>query len=253
MNEQLAPAKKSLQPSFTLREIKDSALALTKKHWPHYARIYLVGFFAVAPCEVARIILDQSQGSEMIVALLGMVNTVIQIYFMMVISRYALRASEDRIIPFKQYFSFDGKTLLTMLGASVLYGLLMVGGLILLILPGLIFIIAYSMYIYLILEKNLGAIDALRQSWRMTRGNRENMFLFGFLAANGLALLTVPPFVVASIPIIVQMENAVFISIALGVLAGIWAIIVNVALGAFITIASALMYRKMLATREISA
>jgi uncharacterized membrane protein len=268
MNEPLSAAQQPLQPSFTLKEIKDRALVLTKKHWPNYVLIGLVGLLAIAPFEVARTIIEingafelrdsmnafeQSLGSEIAVVLLGIVSTVIQMYFAIVITRYALHASEDKTVPFKQYFFFDGRMLLMLLGATMLYVLAILGGFVLLIVPGIILGVAFSMYTYPIVEKNTGAIDALKQSWRMTKGNRWNIFLFGLIVALvGMALVIIP-LAVAFVPVVMQMEYGLLITGLIGIVAAVWAIVVSIALGAFNMIASALMYRKMLATRKITA
>jgi uncharacterized membrane protein len=140
-----------------------------------------------------------------------------------------------------------------LLGATMLYVLARLGGFVLLIVPGIILGVAFSMYTYPIVEKNTGAIDALKQSWRMTKGNRWNIFLFGLIVALvGMALVIIP-LAVAFVPVVMQMEYGLLITGLIGIVAAVWAIVVSIALGAFNMIASALMYRKMLATRKITA
>jgi uncharacterized membrane protein len=75
-------------------------------------------------------------------------------------------------------------------------------GLLLLIVPGIIVGIGFSMALPLIVDRNLGPIDALTESWKLTEGNRVNIFIFGLIAfglaiagmcACGLGLLLVAP------------------------------------------------------------
>jgi len=64
---------------------------------------------------------------------------------------------------------------------TLLYGLIVIGGLILLIVPGIIWAIKYQFYSYLIIDKNLGPVEALKKSGEITLGNKGNLLLLGFL------------------------------------------------------------------------
>lgn len=74
------------------------------------------------------------------------------------------------------------------LGASVLYGLIVLGGLCLLIVPGVIWAIKYGFYGYFIVDRKLGAVEALKASSALTRGAKGDLFIFG-LAVLGINLL----------------------------------------------------------------
>jgi hypothetical protein len=74
------------------------------------------------------------------------------------------------------------------LGAAILYGLMVVLGLILFIVPGIYLGLKYQFFSYLIVDKNLGVIEALKKSAAMTAGMKWK--LFGFcLTILGLNLL----------------------------------------------------------------
>ena len=64
--------------------------------------------------------------------------------------------------------SFD--ILLPFIAGSILYGLIVFGGILLLIVPGIIWGIQFSLYPYFIVEKRLGPIEALKASSRATMG-----------------------------------------------------------------------------------
>jgi len=88
---------------------------------------------------------------------------------------------------FNDLFSnFD--VFLDYLGASVLYGLIVLGGLCLLIVPGIIWAIRFGFFGYFILDRKLGAIDALKASSALTKGAKGDLFIFG-LAAIGINIL----------------------------------------------------------------
>lgn len=71
--------------------------------------------------------------------------------------------------------------LLRMVGATIVYFLIVVAGLILLIIPGIYLALRLQFYSYYIVDKNAGAIDSLRMSWKATDKNVINIFLFELL------------------------------------------------------------------------
>ena len=91
--------------------------------------------------------------------------------------------------------------------SSICYGLIVVLGLVLLIVPGIIWAIKYQFYGYLIIDKGLGPIQAIKESGKITYGAKTDLFLFdlvllGINILGALALLvglfaTVPTSMVA--------------------------------------------------------
>ena len=65
--------------------------------------------------------------------------------------------------------------------ASIASGVIVFVGFILLIIPGIILAVRLQYATYLIVDKNLGPIEALKTSWKLTRGNTWNLFFFGIL------------------------------------------------------------------------
>ncbi len=78
------------------------------------------------------------------------------------------------------------------LGVSILVGLIVIVGLILLIVPGIILGIMFSLAGYLTIEKGLNPIAAMKESARLTRGHRVKLFLLG-LSIVGLTILAMIP------------------------------------------------------------
>ena len=80
------------------------------------------------------------------------------------------------------------------IGAYILYFLLVTTGVLLLIVPGIIWGLKYMFYPYLIIDKKMKAIEALRESSRITYGNKWfllkfEIVLFLIALAGVLALL----------------------------------------------------------------
>lgn len=65
--------------------------------------------------------------------------------------------------------------------ASLLYALIVAAGLILLIVPGIMWAVRFALYGYLVVDKGLGPVEALGQSAQLTQGARWDLFVFGLL------------------------------------------------------------------------
>jgi hypothetical protein len=78
-------------------------------------------------------------------------------------------------------------SLLPAIGANILTGLIVLVGFLLLIVPGYIAMLGLLFTLYLIVDKNLGPIEAMKESWRITDGHKANLFLFLLVA--GLVIL----------------------------------------------------------------
>ena len=106
--------------------------------------------------------------------------------------------------------------------ASILYGLVVLLGMIFLIIPGIYLAVRFWFYDYFIVDKRAGIIESLKRSWRITQGSAWNLFLFSLLLI-GINLLGI-----------------------LCLLVGLFATVPTT------MIASAFVYRKLLAQAEVS-
>lgn len=86
--------------------------------------------------------------------------------------------------------------------ASILYGLIVLGGMILLIIPAIIWGIKFHFFSYFIIDKGEGPIEALKRSSSITKGAKWDLFLFGLLiiGINILGLLALVIGLFATIP-----------------------------------------------------
>lgn len=73
-------------------------------------------------------------------------------------------------------------------GTMVMFTVMILVGFVLLIVPGIILGIIFGFSLYLVAEKGLMPIDAFKESARITKGNRWNLFLLG-LALLGVNIL----------------------------------------------------------------
>jgi uncharacterized membrane protein len=84
-----------------------------------------------------------------------------------------------------------------------LCGILALLGLILLIVPGIILGLGLSMSVYLVLDRGMEPVPAMKESWRMTKGNRFKIFLMCLvvIGVNLLGILALVIGLIVSIPV----------------------------------------------------
>jgi len=75
----------------------------------------------------------------------------------------------------------EGRKLLTTVFATLLYGLLVFVGLLLLIVPGIYLALRFGQYQMAIVDKDLGVIESLKYSAQITQGNVLNLFGLGIV------------------------------------------------------------------------
>lgn len=89
------------------------------------------------------------------------------------------------------------------LGTSLLAGLMIFGGLILLIVPGIIVGLMVTFVGYIVIEEKLGPINAIKRSMALTKGNRWKLFQLSLvlLLLNILGLLALLVGLFVTIPV----------------------------------------------------
>lgn len=87
---------------------------------------------------------------------------------------------------------------------SILYGLLVMAGFILLIIPGIYWAVRYQFYLYLIIDQDMGPVDAIKRSGQLARGAWWHLFGFWWVALGIylLGFLACCVGVVAAVPVI---------------------------------------------------
>lgn len=91
--------------------------------------------------------------------------------------------------------------------ANLLVFAIVFAGLILLIIPGIIFACKLAFVPYLVMDKKMEAIDAVKTSWSMTTGHTITIFLIGLLSIP-IVLMGLLLLVVGIIPAIIWCEGA---------------------------------------------
>ena len=122
---------------------------------------------------------------------LGVILYIADIALTIVISmglvKIALRFCDNEKGRFKDLFS-QYRLFFKYLLASILYSLIVLGGYVLLIIPGIIWGIKFWFFDYFVIDKKLGPIEALKRSSAITRGVKWDLFVF-FLMIFGINIL----------------------------------------------------------------
>ncbi len=92
-----------------------------------------------------------------------------------------LRAARNENLQVGDMFT-GFKTYWTAIGSSLLAAIIVFIGFILLIVPGIYFACKLAFVPYLVVDRRLGVMKAIDESWRMTGGHGWKIFLIGLLA-----------------------------------------------------------------------
>jgi len=139
--------------------------------------ILVVGLISIAMELVQNLVLKN-------IPLLSILFTIFSLFVHIVIGmgmiRIALRFCSGEKGSFGDFFSCL-PLFFKYLGGSILYALIVIGGLILLIFPGVIWSIKFQYYSYLIIDQGLGPVEALKKSAAITRGAKWSLLGFNIV------------------------------------------------------------------------
>lgn len=98
------------------------------------------------------------------------------------------------------------------MGTIILYTLIVCAGLLLLIIPGIIWAVKYSLCTYFVVDKGLGPVQALKASSRTTMGVKFELFGFGVLCGliDNLGMLCLIVGIFATYPTVMVARALVY-------------------------------------------
>lgn len=141
----------------------------------------------------------------------ALISMVISLLVQIGIMKIILELYDGKPLNFSNLYS-QSSLILRYLGASILYGLMVIAGLIFFIIPGIYLAIKFQFYSFLIVDKNMGIMDSFKKSEDMTQGVKMNLLLFSFALA-GINILGAFVFLVgliATIPTTVMATVYVY-------------------------------------------
>jgi hypothetical protein len=152
---------------------------------------------------------------------LNIIGILITIAISIVFVRVYLDLHDDKEIKAEELF-LQYPLFLKYLLARILYQLFILLGLILFIVPGIIWGIEYSFFGHLIIDKKLNTLDALKKSSEITKGIKLELLLFFFI----LGAINLVGFVLFGVGLFVTIPTT--------------------------SIATVFVYRKILSTKELN-
>ncbi|MCR4274929.1 MAG: hypothetical protein NUW02_02675 [Candidatus Campbellbacteria bacterium] len=181
----------------SIKEAFGSAWRIFSNHvWVFVGSTALIGAISFIMNQVGK---DSGPGDFII----GLAGAVLSWWLYIGFIRIAMTAYAGGIISFDMLFKERGMTLWHYILAVILSGLCVIVGLVLLIIPGIIVQVGLMFVPFLILDKNMQPIASLKESWRLTKGYKWNLFgffllvilinVFGALVTFGLGLLVTAP------------------------------------------------------------
>ncbi len=122
----------------------------------------------------------ESVALQLVGGVLSVVNFLIASFMMGGMTLFCLKVARGEPYDFGDIFK-GGPYFGGILVANLLMGLGIVFGLIFLIVPGIFLALAWSLTVPVLVDRQLGPIEAMKESWRLTAGQKGNIFLFGLL------------------------------------------------------------------------
>jgi len=110
---------------------------------------------------------------------LWLLQTVIDLIIGIGLIQISLKFIDNKKPKYKDLFYYQ--PIVNYFLVALLTGLIVLGGFILLIIPGIFFALRLKFAVYLVIDKNLGPVEAIKKSWKITKGNVWNLFFFGIL------------------------------------------------------------------------
>ncbi len=171
------------EKSFSIKEVISSGWGIMKKNFWFFVIFMIVAAIlqGIDPSARKMPIGDPATSIFVIIGLL--LSTLVTLAS----AKISLDAANNKKLSLD---SLKGTTThyLSFLVLSILISLIVMAGLVLLVVPGVIWAIQFSMAPYLVIDKQMNPIDAMKESSRITKGKKWQLFLFG-LTLIGMNLL----------------------------------------------------------------
>lgn len=152
--------------TFEIQDALQFGWGKTKEHFTYLLGLVLIIF-------VSAIVLNALSGIPILGFLLTIAGQTILNMGMIKISLALGR--NNKKASYKELFT-TYQPFWVFLGASLLMGLAVAVGMVLLVIPGIIAAIMLQFSTYLVIDKGLGVMESLKESVNMTKGNRWKLF-----------------------------------------------------------------------------
>ena len=193
--------------SFSISEAVSFGWQTTKKNLGFLIGVALVAY--VAPQIVVGLLSgEEGSSSYALWSIISWIYSMIVSIGMIVISLKLVRGQKPE---FADLFN-NTSVLLNYLIGMFLYGLMVLAGFIALVIPGIYLALKFQFVSYFIIDKKMGAIEALKASGQATQGKLSHLLLtyFAFVGITLLGLLALVVGVLVALPVVMLAYAYIF-------------------------------------------
>ncbi|KPK62607.1 hypothetical protein AMJ83_10340 [candidate division WOR_3 bacterium SM23_42] len=166
--------------------------------WFFFGILIVAWIVVYVPSLIGNLLRDKS---SLLYLIFMLVSWAIQVMISIGLIRISLKFIDGGKPEFNDLFRFQG-FFWRYLGGSLLVGLIVVVGILLFVIPGIVWAIMFQFFGFLIIDKNLSIMDSVRQSGNLTKTVRWKLLGFGLLLMliNYLGLIVLLVGLFATIP-----------------------------------------------------
>lgn len=195
-------------PQFSIGDLINQAWEIFKEQWLVFYGLMIGAWIVLA---VLGMVMELLPEQPFFVLTGVIINIGLQFLVSAILIKGMLDITDRRKLDFTSILQ-NPSILVNLLIGSFLLSFIVIGGFILLIIPGIIWSIKYRFTPYLIVEKGMGPLEALRESGRLTQGHKWNIFVLGLVLflVNLLGVLALVIGLVVSIPVTAIAQVALY-------------------------------------------
>ena len=165
--------------SFSIKESIRFGWETFKKNWQFLAMVSVVIFLVnVIPSWLNNLAEESLPGMRFIFSIAGWLLQMVTSIGLIVITLKYVDHKVPKLGDLWEHYSL----LLNYFLSSLIYGLIVLGGIILLIVPGIYFAVKYQFFSYYVVDKKMGAWEAVKASGKITTGVKWKLVGFGFVS-----------------------------------------------------------------------
>jgi uncharacterized membrane protein len=142
------------------------------------------------------------EAPKALVVTVSVISWILDLLISIGVIKITLKFCDNEPATYRDLFSAY-RLLLNFLVGSIVYGIIVAIGLVFLIIPGIYLAVKYQFYDYLIVDKGMGPLEAIKRSGVLTEGVKRNLVLFWLVLVgiNILGMIALGVGLIATIPV----------------------------------------------------
>ncbi len=205
--------------NFSIGDALRFSWSITKNHIAYFLSVMIILFVVTAVFGYVEEILGQSWLSSIV----SVLNWLVQIILGLIMTKIVLEFLDGNDKPLWNDISKSFDVFWRYLGGTVLTSIIVIIGFMLFIIPGIYFAIRFQFVSYLIVDKGLLPLDALKESSEMTKGIKIDLFLLllslFFINFIGILLFIVTQFIIGPVIGVVLLLISLLITVPITIVA----------------------------------